>query len=255
MTLAAPLADHRLLFGTAHVAINLGACRGGKLHGEMPDAARRTIDQHLATQQQPALSQRMQRCQAGNRKCRRPRIGDGIRQRSDGVARRSDALSPGASRQHADDARAELWAAAIGCGLFDDAGKVPAGTRTGIRLRQRTIDLATVQRDRGDAYRYIAGRRRWQLDRLQGQLFTAGRINDDGAHCLSHNVLPLLRPLSVSFEPGLPALPPRLVRFLLVLRHLQHGEAIQIAQHRIRQRHVDPTVQRFLGEPRRQWWQ
>ena len=173
------------------MAINLGACRGGKLHGEMPDAARRTIDQHLATQQQPALSQRMQRGQTGNRERRRLRVSDRVRQRRDGMAWRSNALGPGAGRQHAYDARAGLRSSAIGCCLFDDAGKVPAGPRTCIRLRERTVDLAAVQRDRGDADRYIAARRWRQLDRLQGQLLTAGWINDDGAHCLSHNVSPL----------------------------------------------------------------
>ena len=45
--------------------------------------AGRTIDQHLATQQQPALAQRMQRGQAGNRERRRLRVRDSIRQRGD----------------------------------------------------------------------------------------------------------------------------------------------------------------------------
>ena len=57
------------------------------------------------------------------------------------------------------------------------------------------------------------------------------------------------RPLNFGFAA---LLAPGLVRFLLVLGHLQHGEAVEIAQHRVRQRHVDAAVQQLLGQPRRQ---
>ncbi len=83
-----------------------------------------------------------------------------VRQRGDGMARRAEAFRPGAGGQHADHARADRRTAAVGRGLLDDAGEVPAGTRAGGRLRQRTIDLAAVERDRGDADGDVAALRR-----------------------------------------------------------------------------------------------
>ena len=85
------------------------AGRAGKLAGEMPDAARGAVDQHLAAEQQPALAQRMQRGQAGDRQGRGLRVADRVGQRGDRVAAAIDPLGPGARRQEADDARAGLW--------------------------------------------------------------------------------------------------------------------------------------------------
>ncbi len=169
--------------------------RGGELHREMPDPARRTIDQHLAAEQQPALAQRMQRGQPGHRQGCRLRIGNAVRQRRDRMARRAHTLRPRTGRQHADHARTHGWAAAVSGGRLDHTCKIPAGPCAGLGRRQGAIDLAAVQRNRRDADGDVVGCGRRQRDVADRQPGLARRIDNDGADHLRHRLLPVQLPL------------------------------------------------------------
>ena len=109
----------------------------GELAGEMPDPARGAVDQHLAAEQQPALAQRVQRGQPGDRQCRGLRIADPVRQNRDRMAAAIDPLGPGARRQDADDPRAGLGAAAVRRLGLDHAGEIPPRPPARLGLGQR----------------------------------------------------------------------------------------------------------------------
>ena len=73
---------------------DLRAGRPGELAGEMPDPTRGTVDQDLAAKQQPALAQRMQRGQPGDRQSGSLGVADRLGQGRHRVAPTIHALGP-----------------------------------------------------------------------------------------------------------------------------------------------------------------
>ena len=120
-------------------------------------------------EQQPALPQRMQCGEAGHRQGRRLRVAHAIGQHRDVLHRHANAFGPGAAQEIADDARAGRRATALLRGLLDHAGEIPARTRARLRLGDRALGLAAIERDRGDAHGDVGRRGRSQRCRLHGQ--------------------------------------------------------------------------------------
>jgi len=117
----------------------------GELAGEMPDPARGAVDQHLAAQEEPALAQRVERREAGDREGCRLGVADRIGQRRHRMAAAIDPLAPGPRGQDPDDPRAGLGAAAVGRGGLHDPGEIPARPPTRLGHLQGTAGLAAVQ--------------------------------------------------------------------------------------------------------------
>src|SRR5262249_906483 len=84
--LPAPRRHHRAKLGPADLAVNDGAADGGELAGEMADPAGGAVDQYPAAEQQPALAQRMQRRQPGDRQAPRHPLADPAGQRRGGAS-------------------------------------------------------------------------------------------------------------------------------------------------------------------------
>ena len=128
----------------------------------------------------------MQRRQARHRQGRGFGVADGVGQCRDCMAPAIDPLGPSARRQHADDPRAGLWAAAVGRFGLDHAGEIPARPPTRFGNLQRPPGLTAVQRDRGDPHADLVAVGVTQLYRLQCQPPRRSRINDDSANRLRH---------------------------------------------------------------------
>jgi hypothetical protein len=65
--IAAPFGYGGAVYLSAHMASDLRTSCRSELAGEMPDPTQSAVDQHLASEQQPALAQRVQRGEARNR--------------------------------------------------------------------------------------------------------------------------------------------------------------------------------------------
>ena len=135
----------------------------------------------LRPEQQPALAQRMQRGEPGDRQGRGLGVADRVGQRGDRMAAAIDPLGPGARRQDADDPRAGLRAAAVGRRGLDHPGEIPARPPARLGHLQGAPRLAAVQRDRGDPHADLVAVGVAQLDRLDRELPGRSRIDDNGA--------------------------------------------------------------------------
>jgi hypothetical protein len=111
----------------------------------VPDTARGAVDQHLAAEEEPALAQRMQGRQPGDRQRRGLCVGHGVGKGGDGMAWRAHPLGPGAGREEADHAAAGRGAAAVGGALLDNPGEIPTRAIAEVALRGCASNLAAVQ--------------------------------------------------------------------------------------------------------------
>jgi hypothetical protein len=183
---AAPFGDRGARFGPAHMPPHQRTGGDTELAGEMPDTARGAVDQHLATEKQPALTQRVERGEPRDRQCRCLGVADPIGQRRHRMAAAIDPLGPGPRRQDADDPGAGFGAAAVGGGGFEDSGEVPARPPARLGDLERAAGLAAVQRDRADPDRDLVAVGVAQFDPAHGQPPRRGGIDNDGTDLLRH---------------------------------------------------------------------
>jgi hypothetical protein len=136
----------------------------------------------------------MQRRQAGDwQACRLPvrhAVGDD-RERIEWCV---DAFGPRTDRQHPDNARSDIWSPGHSAGLLHDAGEIPARRGSGFHDCKCPLDLAAVERNRGDTDGDLAGFRQRETDFANSKSIIIGLIDSDGADLIGrHRSFPSIR--------------------------------------------------------------
>src|ERR1700677_1379389 len=150
----------------------------------MTDTSRRSGDEHAASENRAVLFKRIEGGQPRDRQGCGLREGNCVRQEGGRVGGDRDDFRPRARGQKADHASARSRSRMIGGSLFNDTGKIPSGTPSGLGGDERTPDLAKIEGDRFYADQCLRWERSPQREGLNGETALGSFIDNYSANLI-----------------------------------------------------------------------